>query len=1737
MAKENKRSIQAPVFGVNIQGKRMKKVYLHGALGKRFGKEWELNVSTPAEAVHALFANEPKIEKYLNEKHQDGIYYGIKKSGEDKFTDTAEYPLNTERDLHVFAIPQGAGFVGSLIMTAITTAASMYVQKKMAEAMERDDSTIQAQTKSYIYNGSDNRFDQGSTIPIGYGKIKVGSNVVSACNINYDYNSENGKIFSFVNGLHSLVPDYSEHYYADLGPLVSSFARSIFDGSSKYKLVDPGFQYLVELANNTEFGTIDGLYGGFESYNKQNERSNNFQDEKTGNAVGGYFYYYWNFAKGVNKNFLGQFNEDNGNWYPTGWTEANIPEQESKRFAVPERGALKSSFVCLQSIPVTGNEEAEKIFYPIVWSKDTLPSFPGSSDYDKDGSYPVQVGQRYLSGDKANGVGWHKLESTSVYKSIDLISEGEVDGFADKNGKHLDFNKNYYMDDSSAAPARTEEDDYLQGVYLDNTPVKEISFQVNDGGLDAYNINEFDIDVAINNDGDMGAEDQGLLEEQYLFTAYTKEVNSPLYGPRTVNFGEQKYVLPSTEFNQNSTYDEGDYVTYQDVVYRVMQSTNEEFDSKGDYNEGSFVYAGTPGVNAVFYEANASIDEYQTFSGEGAPYQPGKKIRTEHFDHLSKKNEQGEYYSSVGYYTMGSDSDKFLGNYNSNFDYAGKEGYIIMGKAQPGIPSTNSPLYLITKNDASVGSELKDFAHQISYSSVNQGVEDSYTFDPVYLLQNLQNIFGGTVAQVPDLDADLDFTDSNPTVPTKNVALPLNVVSPGSVDISPSSSSFWDQSELSNPEDMPGVFSKIDGSDLDNIVARLLQEENYISHTIINPLVSEAYVSLQLDELGYTYEGDEVNVEYKIGELWSALLLALSIYHGAKMIAQEVAGATLAMYSSTALASTVTGMGPAGVTALNLMNQHLAVQASETAGGGILSGALVIALGAVAALVLNKYRFKIGTKIENSGEIWPNKARFRIKYGNEGEQLYSTDVYFYGIATSPYRKDIKIYLPPNPDQRDRTIRVYKLNRERNPVKEGEQAARYKDKMSFAGVTEITPVKMSYPNSVVIGSRVNAKDVGSIPKRTYHMRMKKVLIPSNYNPETRKYTGNWDGVFQLEPKWTDNPAWCMYDLISNKRFGVGRFGIKDENIDRWTLYKMAKYCDELVPTGYSPKYNKRKFSEISQLSYAQFAAEFRHVGKNLAVFHSDGTYELIKITGTNRDTKEVTLEYQPSSNDFDCAVEIDYPLLEPRYSMNAYIMNKQNAFKLIGEFAAVFRSFAYWSGGAINFFQDEKKDAVMLFSNNNISEEGFSYSSTPKTSRTNSCNIRYVDRYNMFRPKIERAEDREAVQENNMIEQTVDGFGITSQAQAKRAAEFVVKGANLETETISFKTSMLGSYLKPGDVIDVLDNKRTVGRFAGKVIDIELDDRGIKGEVTLDYPVHTYIDREDKKTWKKLTLYSPTGNETITSLDSSIEVNDTDISNMRATQIGEYLVYDMSEDNRKFKLYNSPYSYISGQYTWFEALQDSKARSGRMATVNDEDEQVFMETELPTGGTGWLGGYHIEDPQGMLVWHSDASCGKNYIKYSDWAEGYPKFERPLIDDEDQNIRTDLPEEGFNISADSIEEVGSFIFATGSSDKNVHGDWMHTSGQVEMGYMFEKVQDDSLLPILETEGTTYALEDRVNLANKKQYKVINITEESNGLFRINGLQYNVDKFDNIEKDLSIKQPEYPVVFTEDSIFKNT
>ena len=110
--------------------------------------------------------------------------------------------------------------------------------------------------------------------------------------------------------------------------------------------------------------------------------------------------------------------------------------------------------------------------------------------------------------------------------------------------------------------------------------------------------------------------------------------------------------------------------------------------------------------------------------------------------------------------------------------------------------------------------------------------------------------------------------------------------------------------------------------------------------------------------------------------------------------------------------------------------------------------------------------------------------------------------------------------------------------------------------------------VAYPNSAVIRQRFNAEYFSSIPSRSVDIRLLRVRVPSNYNPIKKTYDesqGPWDGTWKTQKYWTDNPAWCFLDMITNDRYGLGRY-IPLDGFDKWTLYKIAQYCDVIVPDG-------------------------------------------------------------------------------------------------------------------------------------------------------------------------------------------------------------------------------------------------------------------------------------------------------------------------------------------------------------------------------------------------------------------------------------------------------------------------------------------------------------------------------------------------------------------------------------------
>ncbi|MDR2208808.1 MAG: hypothetical protein LBE22_07560 [Azoarcus sp.] len=113
-------------------------------------------------------------------------------------------------------------------------------------------------------------------------------------------------------------------------------------------------------------------------------------------------------------------------------------------------------------------------------------------------------------------------------------------------------------------------------------------------------------------------------------------------------------------------------------------------------------------------------------------------------------------------------------------------------------------------------------------------------------------------------------------------------------------------------------------------------------------------------------------------------------------------------------------------------------------------------------------------------------------------------------------------------------------------------------------TEIVDAKLRYSNSALVALQIDAEQFQRIPVRGFHARGLIIKVPSNYDPSTRTYTGVWDGTFK--PAYTDNPAWVFYDLCTSDRYGLGAY-IEVSQIDKWGLYAIAQYCDELVPDGF------------------------------------------------------------------------------------------------------------------------------------------------------------------------------------------------------------------------------------------------------------------------------------------------------------------------------------------------------------------------------------------------------------------------------------------------------------------------------------------------------------------------------------------------------------------------------------------
>ncbi|OAS29257.1 Host specificity protein J [Proteus mirabilis] len=320
---------------------------------------------------------------------------------------------------------------------------------------------------------------------------------------------------------------------------------------------------------------------------------------------------------------------------------------------------------------------------------------------------------------------------------------------------------------------------------------------------------------------------------------------------------------------------------------------------------------------------------------------------------------------------------------------------------------------------------------------------------------------------------------------------------------------------------------------------------------------------------------------------------------------------------------------------------------------------------------------------------------------------------------------------------------------------------------WASYTEITDAKFSYPNSAVVGMKIDKSQYGDTPNRTYHIKGMIIQVPDNYDPESRTYTGIWTGRFK--PAWSNNPAWVFYDLVTNERYGIGEM-IGSFGVDKFALYAIARYCDELVDDGFGNK--------------------------------------------------------------------------EPRFTFNAYITSQRKAKEVLDDLASVFRGMPLWDGQQLTCFQDRPSDPVWTYTNSNVIDGKFKYTSTAKSARHNAIEVSWVNPSNGW------SEEREFIQDDDLIQRfggvnakKVTAFGCTSRGQAHRVGKWILQTEKLEKDSVTFSTGREGINCISGDIIEVADDSFAGVKVGGRVLSVN------GSTITIDSPIDWKYD--DKGTFSFL----------------------------------------------------------------------------------------------------------------------------------------------------------------------------------------------------------------------------------------------------------------------------------------------
>lgn len=372
-------------------------------------------------------------------------------------------------------------------------------------------------------------------------------------------------------------------------------------------------------------------------------------------------------------------------------------------------------------------------------------------------------------------------------------------------------------------------------------------------------------------------------------------------------------------------------------------------------------------------------------------------------------------------------------------------------------------------------------------------------------------------------------------------------------------------------------------------------------------------------------------------------------------------------------------------------------------------------------------------KQEDDGDLVGYSVNYAIDLQTDGgtwQTVLNTSVT--GKTTSGYERSHRIDLPQAGSTW--TIRLRKITSDANSAKIG-------DTMTLQSFTEVIDAKLRYPNTALLYIEFDSSQFnGSVPQISCEPRGRVIRVPDTYDPETRTYSGTWTGAFKWA--WTDNPAWIFYDLVVSDRFGLGH-RLTAANIDKWTLYQVAQYCDQMVPDGKG----------------------------------GNGT--------------------------------------EPRYTCNVYIQDRNDAYTVLRDFAAIFRGMTYWGGDQIVALADMPRDVDYSYTRANVVGGRFTYSSSTTKSRYTTALVSWSDPGNAYADAMEPVFEQALVARYGFNQLEMTAIGCTRQSEANRKGRWGIL-TNNKDRVVSFDVGLDGNIPQPGYIIAVADELLSGKVMGGRI---------------------------------------------------------------------------------------------------------------------------------------------------------------------------------------------------------------------------------------------------------------------------------------------------------------------------------